>query len=173
VVPHIVRRVALLAVLALLALGGSAALAGPGAVIDDYQADGRIDGVYNVGDLQGALDLMKDQAQYGAFRDLVGDAMVSAAAGLRSRERGAAVESRSAPPPPTADPAGTAKRSQETGAARDTPNRLQAELPGGLPSSPPTDPDSGLPVGFVVLSALAGALLVAGVGSTAYRRLRR
>jgi len=158
-----------LSVLALLALGGTAALAGPGAVIDDYRADGRIDGVYSVQDLQDALDLMKDQAQYGAFRDLVGDAMVSAAAGLRSHETGSAIESRSAaPPPPVADP-----QAAPSSNSRETPDRTQAELPVGLPTSPPTDPDSGLPVGFVVLSALAGALLLAGVSSTAYRRLRR
>lgn len=160
-----------LAVLALLSLGASAALAGPGAVIDDYQADGQINGVYSVQDLQAALDLMKDQAQYGAFRDLVGDAMVSAAAGLRSRETGSAIESRSYPPaPPTASPQAPASGQATAG---ETPDRLQAELPGSLPSSPAADPDSGLPIGFVVLSALAGALLVAGVGSTAYRRLRR
>lgn len=154
--------------LALLSMGAATALAGPGAVIDDYEADGQINGIYSAADLQGALNLMKDQAQYGAFRDLVGDAMVSAVAGLRTHEPSASLEARSAPPPPP-EPAAPAKVSQEVSGA----DQLQSELPGGLPSSPPADPDSGLPVGFVVLSGLAGLLALTGVGSTVYRRLRR
>ncbi len=170
-VPHIVRRALALSALLLLALGAGAAFAGPGAVVDDYRADGRIDGVYSVTDLQGALALMKGQAQYGSFRDSVGNALVSAAAGLRSAQHGGQVESRSAPPPPaSAKPAGAQSSQEVPGVVVDN---TQAELPGGLPSSPPADPESGLPLVFVVLSGLAGLLLITGIGSTAYRRLRR
>jgi hypothetical protein len=173
VVPRIVRRGLALSAILALALGAATAIAGPGAVIDDYRADGRIDGAYSVADLQGALALMKEQAQYGAFRDVVGDALVSAAAGLRSGERGAKAEVRSAPPPPAAAQPSGGQQSQERASSDPGAERTQAELPAGLPSSPPADPESGLPVGFVVLSGLAGLLLVSGIGSTVYRRLRR
>jgi hypothetical protein len=146
-------------VLALLAAGSSVALGSPQEVLGDYQDNGRIEGTYSLTELRGALELRAEDPLYGVYRDVVEQEIQEVLVGGRD---GNGSSSRQAP-------AGEQRAAERVA----NQNELPADDVPPLVSPEPGEPGGGVPVAFLVLSALAGLLLVIGAGSAAYRRLRR
>lgn len=162
--PRPARTVA--ACLVALALGAPAAAAAPAdptAVYADYFRDGVIDGDHAPRDLIAAAREKNGDPQYGAFAEAVDDALTRRLAGVRrtggDRDDGLA---------PMVDyprpPAPGVRRSFER-------ERPEAATP-LLPAPGPPDQRGNPPWPLLALSAMAGALVVTGAGSSAYRRLR-
>ncbi len=138
----------------------SLAVASPRAVVADYFRDGVIDHAYSIDDLRGALVFAEQRqgagAQYTAFADavnqaitanLVGSAGAAQAQLTSPRTRTAVVPS---PQPPESVPAG-----------------------GGLPTPPSGAPTTETPLAVPIMAIAAGMLVIAGIGASVWRRLRR
>lgn len=153
---------ALVAVLlALLGTLAPVALASPEAVLEDYYADGVVDGVYTVDDLSRALSLARaqEEAQYANAASAIEIARSQALAGLRT--------------PGGDGPAKDGLADGDGGArAQEVVRSPQASVPSALPVPPVVQPGAGVPWPFVALSVLAVLLVLGGVTASALRRLR-
>lgn len=161
----------LLAVLGTLAVGMSAAVAGPREVVADWWADGDLDRSYTLSELRGALNVPDVQGgNYDAFRDLVNAEITARVVGGKDSTPGSS--SRSAPPEK-----GPAPQEQPGGlnGQAENPGTTPPEAPLGDPPTPPATvgQDEDLPTAFIALAAVAGLLVVVGGGTALARRLRR
>jgi hypothetical protein len=159
-VSRVLRRVGLLCLLTLTACAAPA-LGSPAAVVRDYRADGVIDNSYSTSDLWGAIKIAGDDRGLANAAD---DELTEVLSGIKVQRR--------APAQPAPAPTSGEQRAQEVGGPPPTSGR-QAQDELNLNPGPTVGPDSSVPLAFIVMSALAGALLLTGVASTAYRRLRR
>ena len=150
---------ALCTALMLIGVCGTA-LSSPTTVIQDYFADGQINGAYSVGDLRGALIFAEKRTgsgpQYSAFADAVSQAITDDLVGS-----GAAAE-------------------QQLKAQRKNTELSPAPAPvvpppsnGGLPAPPSGAPGDSLPLVVPIMALSALVLILAGIGSSIWRRLRR
>jgi hypothetical protein len=159
-VSRVLRRVGLLCLLTLTACTAPA-LASPAAVVRDYRADGVIDNPYSTSDLWGAIKIAGSDKGLANAAD---DKLTEVLSGIKAQ--------RAAPAQPTPAATSGEQQAQEVGAPPPTSGAQgQDEL--NLNPGPTVGPDSSVPLAFIVMSALAGALLLTGVASTTYRRLRR
>ena len=142
----------------LLALSPSL-LAAPRDVIADYFKDGRIDYGYSVQDLRGALVFARGRQgsgpQYAAFADAVNQAITDGlvGSGEAAQEQLTTPRSRTevAPPPaPMPEPA-----------------------PENLPAPPSGSPAEAIPWVVPTMAIVAAILVLAGIGSSIWRRVRR
>lgn len=174
-------------------LAAAPALGAPEEVVVDYGDNGRLDQHHSVSDLRGALALFVDNPQYGSFADLVSAALDRELLGLQrpdqSDEPAAApdADEEAAPapaaprtPPPAAPAPGeqrvnevlSAPRAQAPAVAPPDPVPAVASVvPDALPEPPLADPDSDLPLPFIILTSLAAVLLLSGIGAAVHRRL--
>lgn len=162
--PRLARIVA--ACLVALAVATSPALAAPADPTDvyaDYFEDGVIDRDHSPRELIAAARAKNGDPQYGSFAEAVDDALAHQLAGVkrtgREREDGLAPVV-DYPEPPTSGGAQSFERD---------PSGAVAPL---LPAPRPPDERGNPPWPLIALSAMAGALVVTGAGSSAYRRLR-
>jgi len=110
----------------------------------DYADNGVIDEAYGAADLRAALDRARDDVSYNRFADAVQDALDHDLLGTSAPAAG------------------------RVGGARSLADG-ESELP--VPRHP--DETDGAPWSFQVLLVLAGGLVLAGAGSSVYRRARR
>jgi len=149
----------------LLSLVAVVAVAAPGYgaprdVVRDYFADGHINGAYSVEDLRGALIFAERRtgsgSQYSAFADAVSQAITDDLVG-----------------------SGAAAAEQLKAQRKNTelsPAPAPAESPpsnGGLPTPPSSAPGDSLPTAVPIMGLVAVVLVLAGIGSSVWRRLRR
>ncbi len=150
----------LLTLAGLLTMVAGPALATPRDVVADYFKDGTIDMAYSIDDLRGALVFARRHAstapQYAAFAVAVNQAITDSLVGSGEAAKQQLTTPRArteiAPPPapvPTAAPA-----------------------PAGLPAPPQGEPAESIPWVVPVMAILAAVLILAGVGSSAWRRMR-
>ncbi len=136
----------------------STALATPRAVIADYFKDGRIDAAYSINDLRGALVFVRRHAstapQYSAFADSVNQAITDSLVGSGDAAQQQLTIPRS--------------RTEVTPA----PEPVPAPVPSNLPTPPQGAPSDSIPWVVPVMAILAGVLVLAGIGSSAWRRMR-
>lgn len=136
-------------VLALLAVLAGTASATPEQVLADQADNGIIDGAYSPGDLSAAITLAKEregaltEAAIQAIRDAQARTLFGAA--------------------------------QDPGSGTSAAAPAGAELPPvlRLPEAPVVDPGTTVPVPFVILSVVAGLMLLAGIGASTFRRVSR
>lgn len=151
--------------LALLVPVAGPAAAAPTDVVADYFVDGKLDGVYSVEDLRGALAFAQDRAgngpQYSAFADIVGQAITRDLAGTA----GAAQDQLT-----TQVPAG---RTQTTPAPDPSAATATVVSDDGLPAPPAADPTDDLPTVVPIMGFAALGLVAVGLGSAIWRRRRR
>lgn len=157
---HVIVLLAALA--ALLALGVPLAAASGGDVVRDYSDDGVLQGRYTVAEYGDALSLLH-AAQEAQYAD--GASVIEAA---RARAMAGVVE-----PGVDALPKERPARGRRGITAQALPPAGSASVPSPLPVPPVTQPGAGVPLPFVVLSALAMLLAVAGGCASMHRRLRR
>ena len=168
------RGAALLALLALAAL----ALSGPAAaakscgkkVVDDWYADGRVDGTYPFHCYDDAIEILpRDVRDYSSAKEDIERA-------LQARMRG------EEPPPATSDPTPGDGSPEDPGPTDTTPG---AGPTGTTPSDKPGDPGGGteaggvdtasadsVPIPLLVLAGLALLLVAAGSAGYAIRRFQ-
>ncbi len=150
----------LLTLAGLLTMVAGPALATPRDVVADYFKDGTIGMAYSIDDLRGALVFARRHAstapQYAAFADAVNQAITDSLVGSGEAAKQQLTTPRArteiAPPPapvPTAAPA-----------------------PAGLPAPPQGEPAESIPWVVPVMAILAAVLILAGIGSSAWRRMR-
>ncbi len=150
----------LLTLAGLLTMVAGPALATPRDVVADYFEDGTIGMAYSIDDLRGALVFARRHAstapQYAAFADAVNQAITDSLVGSGEAAKQQLTTPRAraeiAPPPapvPTAAPA-----------------------PAGLPAPPQGEPAESIPWVVPVMAILAAVLILAGIGSSAWRRMR-
>jgi hypothetical protein len=161
-VSRVLRRVGLLCLLTLTACAAPA-LASPAAVVNDYRADGVIDNPYSTSDLWGAIKLAGDDR---GLADAADDKLTEVLSGIKAQRTAAAQ-------PAPAATSGEQRAQEVGGSPPPPPSGAQGQDELNLNPGPTVGPDSSVPLAFIVMSALAGALLLTGVASTAYRRLRR
>jgi hypothetical protein len=127
----------------------------------DYLEDGVIDGEYTPRELIAAAREKRGDPQYGTFAEAVDDALAHQIAGVKrtgpDRDEGLA------PVIDDAEPPAGGSRSFELPSDAATPL---------LPAPRPPDERGNPPWPLLALSAMGGALVVTGAGSSAYRRLR-
>ena len=160
-------RLCLLGVLASLVVGASLAMGSGRDVIADWYVDGELNGgPYKISELRAALNdpyVKEGQGVYDAFIDLVNAQITAQIAGGKDNEPGG----KSATPDKT-----------PTQTAPDDGGQTGNEQPPQVPIPPRPQPPAStatddLPGTFIVLSALAGLLLLVGGGTAAARWLRR
>lgn len=182
-VPRVTFWRQLLVVSCLLFVLAAPAAASPDAVILDYGDNGRVDADHSLADLRSALDIWQENPQYGAFVDEV-------TAAIDRRLLGVAASAPAEPPvpapgpddPPRAQPAppavpGNASVEPATPPAPGQVGDLEGEIvPAAaldtLPSPPLASADPGRPLALMAFAAVALALVLAGLGAAAYRRVR-
>lgn len=169
-----------------LMIGAPVASAAPADVLSDYQADGGLDSLHSVADLRGALDETADDPANESFRVAVQRQLDQRLLGF---ERTAPAE-----PDPSPEqsplPAPVPRSAPDTGGSDPvlslTPDALSRanSLPPDagdvaglsavreLPQPPQVASGNEVPLAFLVLSGAAGALMIAGAGSAAFRRVR-
>jgi hypothetical protein len=148
---RILRTTALLAaVLAVLALLAGSAAATPDQVLADQADNGIIDGAYSPEDLAAAITLAKERE--GALTE----AAIQAVRDAQARTLFGAGQAHGAGSPAAPGPVGS-----------ELPPVLR------LPEAPVVDPGTSVPVPFVILSVVAGLMLVAGIGASTFRRVNR
>lgn len=146
---------------ALLQLAASASAA-PRDVVADYFADGQINGAYSVEDLRGALVFAEKRTgsgpQYSAFADAVSQAITDDLVGsgaAAEQQLKAQRKNTELSPPPAPAPA------------------VPPPSNGGLPAPPSSAPGDSLPIAVPIMALSALVLILAGIGSSIWRRLRR
>lgn len=141
----------LAALLTVLAVWAGTAAATPEQVLADQADNGIIDGAYSPDDLAAAIVLAKQregaltEATIQAIRDAQAQTLFGA-----GQEQG--------DPAPAGEPG-----SDRT----EVPPVLR------LPEAPVVDPGTTVPVPFVILSVVAGLLVLAGIGASTFRRMTR
>ena len=138
----------------LLALSPSL-LAAPRDVIADYFKDGRIDYGYSVQDLRGALVFARGRQgsgpQYAAFADAVNQAITDGLVG-----------------------SGEAAQEQlTTPRSRTEVAPMPEPAPENLPAPPSGSPAEAIPWVVPTMAIVAAILVLAGIGSSIWRRVRR
>jgi len=146
---------------------GATASAAPRDVVADYFKDGRIDHSYSVTDLRGALVFARRHqssgAQYAAFADAINQAITDNLVGAGEAAQQQLVTPRrrieiSPPPEPTTAPA---------------PAPAPAPIPSNLPAPPQGSPAESIPWVVPTMAIAAALLLLGGIGSSIWRRMRR
>ncbi len=138
-------------------IGHASAL--PRDVIADYFKDGKIDLAYSIDDLRGGLVFARRHVstapQYSAFADAVNQAITDSLVGSgdAAHQQLTTPRSRSEVTPP--------------------PEPAPAPVPSNLPTPPQGAPSDSIPWVVPVMAILAGVLVLAGIGSSAWRRMRR
>ena len=126
-------------------------------VVADYFKDGRIDNGYSIDDLRGALVFARRNTatapSYSAFADAVNEAITNNLVGSGEAAQRALTSTR--------------PRNEVT------PAPIPPVPPSNLPSPPEGAPSQSMPVAMLVIAILAGMLLLAGVGASIWRRMRR
>jgi hypothetical protein len=166
------RSALLVGLLAFLAVGVGAAVAGPRDVVADYWTDGVLNGSYSLSELRGSLDLPDVQGgSYDAFRDIVSSEIARLVAGGSDETPGSS--DRSAPLDKGATPSDSGTGG--VNAPNETPGATPPDAPLGPAPTPPASvaQDEDLPVAFIALASLAGLLVLVGGGTAVMRRLRR
>jgi len=160
-------RLCLLGVLASLVLGAGLAVGSGKDVIADWYVDGELNGgPYKVSELREALNdpyIKEGQGVYDSFIDLVNAQITAQIAGGKDNEPGG----KSAPP----DKTGTTT-APGVGSQTEEGRPPQVPIP-PRPQPPASTATDDLPGTFIVLSALAGLLLLVGGGTAVARWLRR
>ncbi len=153
------RLISIVVLCSVLVVLPSTALATPRVVIADYFKDGKIDVAYSIDDLRGALVFARRHAstapQYSTFADAVNQAITDSLVGSGDAAQQQLTTPRSRTeviPPP--DPA-------------------PAPVPSNLPTPPQGGPSDSVPWVVPVMAILAGVLMIAGIGSSVWRRMRR
>lgn len=141
----------LAAIVAVFAVWAATAGATPEQVLADQADNGIIDGSYSPADLSAAITLAKQRE--GAQTE----AAIQAVRDAQARELFGAAQEQGTSPPAT-----------ERGAA-------SGEIPPvlRLPEAPVVDPGTTVPVPFVILSVVAGLMVLAGIGASTFRRVNR
>lgn len=166
------------AAVALLLCLVSLAAASPQQVLADYDDNGQIDGSYSLRDLTEALALAHGTRgpAYGDIASAISEAQdeviadITPAGSTGTKTPDDAISSLTPHPPDNAgEGPKAAKRASEVpddslGPAAPTPGDL------ALPTPPTPQPGARVPWPFVVLSALAVLLALAGAGAGIYRR---
>ena len=130
-------------------------------VIADYFKDGTITYSYSIDDLRGALVFARRHAstapQYSAFADAVNQAITNGLVGSGDAAQQQLTTPRSrtevAPPP--------------------EPIPAPAPVPSNLPTPPEGAPADSIPWVVPTMAIIAGLLILAGIASSAWRRMRR
>ena len=126
-------------------------------VVADYFKDGRIDNGYSIDDLRGALVFARRNTatapSYSAFADAVNEAITNNLVGSGEAAQRALTSTR--------------PRNEVT------PAPIPPVPPSNLPSPPEGAPSQSMPVAMLVIAILAGMLLLAGIGASIWRRMRR
>ena len=126
-------------------------------VVADYFKDGRIDNGYSIDDLRGALVFARRNTatapSYSAFADAVNEAITNDLVGSGEAAQRALTSTR--------------PRDQVT------PAPIPPVPPSNLPAPPEGAPSQSTPVAMLVIAILAGMLLLAGLGASVWRRMRR
>ena len=153
-----VRRVIHLIVLCGVLLPGiTPAVASPRDVVADYFKDGTINFAYSVQDLRGALAFarrhQRNAPQYAAFADAVNQAITDDLVGS-----GEAAQQQLTTP-----------RSRTEVAPAPEP----APIPSNLPAPPQGSPAESIPWVVPTMGIIAAILVLAGIGSSVWRRVRR
>jgi hypothetical protein len=134
-------------------------LGSPRDVIADYFKDGAITYTYSIDDLRGALAFARRQAstapQYSAFADAVNQAITDGLVGSGDAAQRQLTIPRSrteiAPPP----------------------EPVPAPIPSNLPTPPQGAPADSIPWVVPTMAIIASILMLAGIGSSVWRRVRR
>ena len=156
-----VPRIAAIVVscLSVLAVSIATALGTPRIVVADYFRDGTIDYAYSVDDLRGALVVARrhqsTDAQYAAFADAVNQAITNSLVGSGDAAQQQLTTPRSrteVAPPPQPEP---------------------APIPSNFPAPPEGSPAASIPWVVPTMAIVAGILILAGIGSSVWRRMRR
>ncbi len=133
------------------------ATASPRQVVADYFTNGRLDYAYPVADLRGSLTYVRRHRntapQYAAFADAVNQAITDAVVGSG----------------PAAQQQLTTPRSRTDIAPAPAPE----PPPSGLPQPPQGAPTLDVPWALPIIAIIAALLLLAGIGSSLWRRMRR
>ena len=150
------RGVSLLVAIAIL-LPTTVAAGSAREVVADYFKDGRIDNGYSIDDLRGALVFARRNTatapSYSAFADAVNEAITNNLVGSGEAAQRALTSTR--------------PRNEVT------PAPIPPVPPSNLPSPPEGAPSQSMPVAMLVIAILAGMLLLAGIGASIWRRMRR
>ena len=145
--------------LGLLILPTAAAFATPRDVVADYFRDGTINSAYSVQDLRGALAFaqrhVKRAPQYSAFADAVNQAITDELVGT-----GEAAQQQLTTP-----------RNRTEVAPEPIPAITPA--PSNLPAPPQGGPADSIPWVVPTMAIIAAILILAGIGSSIWRRVRR
>ncbi len=130
----------------------------PRDVVADYLKDGKIDVAYSIDDLRGALVFARRHAsttpQYSAFTDAVNQSITDSLVGSGDAAQQQLTTPRS--------------RTEVTPA----PEPVPAPVPSNLPTPPAGGVPESIPWVVPVMAILAAVLVLAGVGSSMWRRMR-
>lgn len=144
-----------------LAISLAPALGSPRDVVADYFKDGTIDNAYSVQDLRGALAFAERHAQrapqYSAFADAVNQAITDDLVGS-----GDAAQQQLTTP-----------RARTEISPAPAPAPTPAPAPSNLPTPPQGGPADSIPWVVPTMGIIAGLLVIAGIGSSIWRRIRR
>ncbi len=153
------RHLTIWLLVATLPAFGNALTAAPRDVVADYFKDGKIDMAYSINDLRGALVFARRHTstapQYSAFADAVNQAITDALVGSGDAAQQQLTIPRSrteVSPPPAPAP---------------------VPAPSNLPAPPQGAPTDSIPWIVPMMAILAGVLVLAGIGSSVWRRVRR
>ncbi len=128
-------------------------------VVADYFKDGQVDHAYSIDDLRGALVFARRHAstapQYSAFADAVNQAITESLVGSgdAAQQQLTTPRARTEISPP--------------------PTPLPAPAPSNLPAPPQGAPADSTPLVVPVMAIGAAILILAGIGSSVWRRMRR
>lgn len=153
------RRALALLVLAVAPPFISPASGSPRAIVADYFNNGTIDYAYSIDDLRGALVFarrhQRSGVQYAAFADAVNQAITDSlvGAGDAAQQQLTTPRSRTEVAPP--------------------PQPAPAPIPSNLPTPPQGSPAESIPWVVPTMAIIAGILVLAGIGSSVWRRVRR
>lgn len=168
--PVIVALAALAGLLAVLALAGPAAAAKSCGrqVIDDWYADGRVDGTYELHCYDDAIDaLPRDVRDYSAAEDDITRAM-------QNRMRGEPSPPATSDPSPAEDP-DTPTSNETDDPVVETTETTEEEPAETTEAASPLDDEesaSSVPLPLLVLAGLALLLVAGGSAGYLFRRLR-
>lgn len=153
------RYFSLLLLAVLLAVGPQHLAASPRDVVVDYFKDGKINVAYSINDLRGALMFARRHAstapQYSAFADAINQAITDTLVGS-----GDAAQQQLTIP---------RKRTEVSPA----PEPMPTPVPANLPAPPQGAPADSAPLVVPAMGIGAAILMLAGIGSSVWRRMRR
>ena len=153
------RSIHLIVICGVLLAGVATAVGAPRDVIADYFKDGTISYAYSVQDLRGALAFARRHqgsgAQYAAFADAVNQAITDdlVGSGAAAQQQLTTPRSRTEVAPP--------------------PEPAPAPIPSNLPTPPQGSPAESIPWVVPTMAIIAAILILAGIGSSVWRRVRR